>query len=220
MTASPQNAEQRVATPAEVLEFWFYGTSDDAPLSPSTIGKWCNYEGITLQVIAKRFLPTLAAAEDGALDEWKKTKEGSLALIIVLDVFTRYVMGFSKEGFRNDPKAQAVLKNAIAKGFDQQWSWLERLFGYLPYEHAENAEMQQQSLQYYTEIAQKAPKVLGPWVEGARSVAAVHASMIKHFGRFPQRNTLLGRQSTPLELSLLADSLAILDKANFSHKAK
>jgi uncharacterized protein (DUF924 family) len=187
-----------------IVEFWFAGTSDDKPLTKEQIGKWVNQQGFTATFIAAALRQTLQDAESGKLDNWRETPEGCLALVLLLDVFTRYGHAGSADVFKNDAKALAVAKHALSKGFDQQLSILKRLYLYLPFEHAEDLVLQEQSVRLYAELVKIAPTAIKKWVDAALSTAIAHRDVIEHFGRFPQRNALLERRATSDEMGFMA----------------
>jgi uncharacterized protein (DUF924 family) len=134
------------------------------------------------------------AAKRGGLDHWGDTPRGALALIVLLDQFSRNLHRGSPEAFAADGKARAAARRAIAHGFDLALPPAARSFVYLPFEHAEDSADQDESVRLFTPLGK----------EHAR-YAVSHRDVINRFGRFPQRNAALGRVSTAAEEAYLAD---------------
>jgi uncharacterized protein (DUF924 family) len=144
--------------------------------------------------LAVRFKGPLEEARLGAFDEWAKTPTGALALIIMLDQFSRNIHRGSPLAFAGDGKALALAKMSIAQGFHQAMpATLSRWF-VMPYEHAEDLDAQMRGVALFTTMGFAD---LAWW-------AQIHLDIIAKFGRFPHRNPILGRRSTPAELAFLA----------------
>lgn len=190
--------------PEHVLEFWFAGCDDNKALESRQVNKWVNRQGFTADFIVKNFGRVIEQAESGMLDEWKKSPEGSLALILLFDVFTRYAHAGSQNAFKNDRKALDVLEHAMTKGFDKKWTILQRMHGYLPYEHAEDHHLQNKSVELYAALSKAAPVAIKKWVDAALCTAIAHRDVIEKFGRFPQRNAMVHRRTSPQELTFAA----------------
>ncbi len=170
-----------IASAAEVLAFW-------REAGPK---KWFNKDAAFDLDIRRRFLKTYEAAAAGKLADWEQTAEGALALVIVLDQFPRNMFRQTARAFAADPVAKAVAERAVSRGFDQQVP--ERNFFYLPFEHSENAADQERSVALSRTTGN--PDDL-KWAE-------LHADIIRRFGRFPHRNAVLGRITTPAEQAFL-----------------
>ena len=172
-----------VATPEQVLDFWF-GVDPE---------KWFSRDAAFDAAITERFLPTYEAAVAGALNGWEATAEHALALVIVLDQFPRNMFRGSPRTYAADPLGLAIAKRAIAQGFDQALELQRRNFFYLPFMHAEDLSEQERCValckQYSDADTLK-------WAE-------LHADIIRRFGRFPHRNAVLGRATTPEEQAFL-----------------
>jgi uncharacterized protein (DUF924 family) len=172
-----------VARPDDVLAFWRAAGED----------KWFTKDDAFDAEIRARFLPTYEAAAAGKLGAWEETAEGALALAIVLDQFPRNMFRNSARAFAADPLARAVAERAIARGFDQGYPPAERSFFYLPFEHSEHPDDQARCVAL---IRACGDADLLKWAE-------LHAEIIRKFGRFPHRNALLGRATTPAEQAFL-----------------
>ena len=178
-----------IATPDDVLAFWRAAGEQ----------KWFGKNDAFDAEIKSRFLPTYEAAAKGALADWEATPEGALALTIVLDQFPRNMFRRDARAFAADAAARAVADRALARGFDRQVPEDQRLFFYLPFEHSEAMADQDRCCALIKALGN--PDLLH-WAE-------LHADIIRRFGRFPHRNAVLGRTTTPAEKAYLdADGFA------------
>jgi uncharacterized protein (DUF924 family) len=180
---------------ADVLDFWF-----GAPGSEQ-FGRardfWFTKSAATDELIRSRFGPAVAAALRGDLRHWADgDARGALALILLLDQFTRNIHRDSARAFAGDEAALALAKRLVADGRHLQLSPVERWFAYLPYEHSERLEDQRESLRLFGQLAQEG---LGEPLVWAQK----HHDVIARFGRYPHRNELLGRESTAEEVEFL-----------------
>jgi len=172
-----------IASPDAVLAFWRAAGPD----------KWFKKDTAFDDDIRGRFLETYEAAAAGQLADWELTAEGALALTIVLDQFPRNMFRGSARTFAADPLARAVAGRALARGFDIQTPMPGRQFFYLPFEHSEELADQERSVALFRATGDAD---LVKWAE-------MHADIIRRFGRFPHRNTALGRDTTPEEQAFL-----------------
>jgi uncharacterized protein (DUF924 family) len=180
------------SAPADVLAFWF------GPPPHATRGEWFRKDPEFDAGIRARFGDAVESALGGAFREWTATPHGTLARVILLDQFTRNVYRDTPRAFAGDAQALADASVAIDAGFDRELDRYERWFLYLPFEHAEEWAAQQRSLELFGRLAEET---------GDRSPldwAEKHAEVIRRFGRYPHRNAILGRTSTPEELAFLA----------------
>ncbi len=182
---------------SEILEFWF-GSGSDADLEHRQ-PLWFSKDPAFDQLIRERFLADYEKAAAGALDDWKKEPRGCLALILLLDQFSRNMFRGTPRAFATDPQALALAKEAVANAFDRVLRAIERAFVYLPFEHSENLADQRESVRLFSEAAEAHPEL---W--GFVPYAVQHLEIIERFGRFPHRNAILGRRSTPEELEFLS----------------
>jgi uncharacterized protein (DUF924 family) len=184
-------------SPQEVLDFWFL------PPSAEGYGKarneWFRKDARFDAAIAERFGGAIAQAVAGGLREWdREGPQGKLARILVLDQFTRNAFRGTPDSFSGDALALAAAAELEASGADRELTPLQRWFAYMPFEHAEDARMQEKSVTLFASLAE-----YGPDLAGALDYAHRHRGVIARFGRFPHRNAILGRASTPEELALL-----------------
>jgi uncharacterized protein (DUF924 family) len=173
-------------TPDEVLDFWFAGDA-------ATHRKAWFEKSTEFDTACGRFADALRDAKASAFDHWTDTPRGTLALIILLDQFSRNLHRDSAEAFAADAKAREMARSAIVRGFDLKLGQIERMFVYLPFEHSEDSADQDESVRLFTSLG-----------EDMVRYATDHRDVIRRFGRFPRRNAALGRISTPEELDYLA----------------
>jgi uncharacterized protein (DUF924 family) len=155
--------------------------------------KWFRKDDAFDAEIRAHFRAGIEAAAAGRLADWETTPEGALALVILLDQFPRNIFRNSARAFAADPLARAVAYRAIAQGFDQRVAKGERLFFYLPFEHSEDLADQERCLALMGALDDAD---LLKWAE-------LHADIIRRFGRFPHRNSALGRTTTAAEQTFL-----------------
>ncbi len=172
-----------VSEPQDITEFW----------AEAGAKKWWQKDDAFDAEIRTRFADTLDAAQAGDLDHWQNTPDGTLALILVLDQFTRNLNRDSADAYANDNKALTVAKAAIQRGDDQRMRDDIMVFTYLPLMHSENIEDQRRCLAHMEATG----------LEGNIKAAREHLDIIERFGRFPHRNAVLGRETTPEEQTFL-----------------
>jgi uncharacterized protein (DUF924 family) len=173
---------------APVIDFWF------RELAPN---QWFVEGAPELdQRVRTRFGVLVQAARRGALDHWAASPRGRLALILLLDQFPRHCFRGTPEAYASDTKAQALAAEGIADSMDEQLTFAERQFFYMPLMHAEDRDLQALSLERFDALRESAEAVLG--------FATGHRKIVYRFGRFPHRNEVLGRASSPDEEAFLA----------------
>lgn len=184
-------------TPAEVLAFWFGapGSAEHGQLRKCWFEKNAAFDA----EIRRRFLPLLEAAAAGRLDDWAAQPDSLLALIVLLDQFPRNLFRDSPRAFATDAKALALARLAVAQDFDSRLMPVARAFIYLPFEHSEDIAMQDRAVALFAGLASQ-----GEAFASYLDYAERHREVIRSFGRFPHRNAILGRASTPEEIAYLA----------------
>ena len=179
-----------------VLDFWFL--PPDNPGCGQARAQWFRKDDAFDARIAELFGELIAAALDGGLRDWEATPHGALARIIVLDQFTRNVHRGTPRAFAGDEQALALAVALTQDGLDQQLPPMLRAFAYLPFEHAEDLAMQARAVELFQRLSQAQPGF-----ESMLDYAQRHQEVIARFGRFPHRNAILGRASTPEEVEFL-----------------
>ena len=174
-----------LASADEIVSFWQQAGPD----------RWFTKDTAFDKEIRERFFDTYEAAAAGKFSHWEQSVQGALAMLILLDQFPRNMFRGDARAFATDPLARAIAAGAIVRGFDSQVAPDLRSFFYLPFEHSEDLADQERGIAFY--------KTLGDaenlkWAE-------LHADIIRRFGRFPHRNTVLGRTTTPEEQAFLDD---------------
>jgi uncharacterized protein (DUF924 family) len=174
---------------AEVLAFWFGSGERDK--------RWFEKNPAFDREIGARFLALHDQAGAGLLAHWQRTAADCLAVIVLLDQFSRNIYRGTARAFAADALALGAAQHAIGSGFDRSMQPVERMFVYLPFEHAESLEEQVKACELTK------PLVEFPETADAYRYAVLHRDVIARFGRFPHRNVLLGRASTPEEAEFL-----------------
>lgn len=190
-------------TPAAVLEFWFGNTSDDTATAETQKKLWWSKNATVDADIRNRFGKLVESAATGALDHWARDAHGRLALILLFDQFPRNMYRDTPRAFAYDPLACKLALAGIANGSDRALRAIERVFFYLPLEHSESAELQERSVALFTALAAGVPEADRKTFAGYVDYAVRHRDVIHRFGRFPHRNHILGRVSTPEETEFL-----------------
>ncbi|HYH17011.1 MAG TPA: DUF924 family protein [Azospirillum sp.] len=171
----------------EVIDFWF---------DESTKTYWFERSDSFDRLVADTLLETHEKAAAGALDHWMDDVDGCIALCILLDQVPRNVFRGTPRAFATDGKARAVARRALEQGFDHECTPDERMFLYLPFEHHEDLESQKLSCALFRDRV---------GADIAIDYAERHRAIIERFGRFPHRNAILGRTSTPEEVEFLKE---------------
>jgi uncharacterized protein (DUF924 family) len=200
MTSSPSpTTSAGPATPAAVLDFWL---ADGVTLgwpSQEMNKRWFTGGPALDQAIAQQFGSAVALAQAGGLAHWEAAPLDRLALIILLDQFSRNVFRSSARAFAGDARAQQLVQQTQAAQQDRQLPWVGRVFLYMPLMHAENLALQDQCVACFTQLVAEAPDALKQRLQSNLDFARQHQAIISRFGRFPYRNAVLGRSSTPDE---------------------
>ena len=176
-----------LTSPREILDFWFKEVPSE---------RWFSSDPAIDAAIRERFEETWQTARAGALTDWKQSKEGALALIILLDQFPRNMFRGSAEAFATDALAREAARHAIDAGFDLELPVAARSFVYLPLMHSESLADQDECVRLTVERLRKD--------HFSYPFALRHRDAIARFGRFPARNAALGRGNTGEEIEFLA----------------
>lgn len=186
------------AQAAAVLDFWFGPGTDPGHALPRE--QWFRKDAVFDATIAQRFGALIEQALSGGLDGWADEPASALARVIVLDQFTRNALRDTGRAFAGDARALAAARRMVRDGADRRLLPVQRMFVYLPFEHAEDLAMQKEALRLFRQLGADDPARadLLPW-------AQKHHDVIARFGRFPHRNAALGRASTDDEVRFLAE---------------
>jgi uncharacterized protein (DUF924 family) len=177
------------------LNFWFGapGSSDFGAKREAWFKKNPAFDA----AITAKFGADYQRARAGAYDHWQKTAHGALALLLLLDQFPRNMFRDDPRSFDTDRKALDVALHAVAQGLDKEVTPTERMFFYLPFEHSEDLAMQERS--------KELTRALPDWEQPGSpyAYAVQHWDIIRRFGRFPHRNAILLRVTSPAEQEFL-----------------
>jgi uncharacterized protein (DUF924 family) len=189
-----------LSSPAEVLDFWFGAT--DEPRKA-----WFEKNEAFDAEIARRFGSEVAQGLDGGRGDWEQSAEGRVALVLLLDQFTRNVYRATPRAFAGDARALHLAQQMVQTAEDQALMPLRRSFIYLPFMHSEDLALQERSVALHADLAAAAQPLGEPFASTAAhslDYAKRHRDVISRFGRFPHRNEILGRSSTAAEMAFLA----------------
>ena len=190
----------------ELLHFWFGNPgSADLPTSDRTNLWFGDNDTVKKQLVAS-FNKEYEAAVSGQLTEWETTPRGRLALIILLDQFPRYIHRSAPEAFAQDGKSQHLCTDGIQQKLDQSLTLIERVFFYMPLVHSESVQSQEHSIRLFQELVTLSMPETTQIYQLFLAYAYAHFRVIKEFGRFPQRNAILGRESSEAELAFLKNT--------------
>jgi uncharacterized protein (DUF924 family) len=184
-----QETEMSIRT---VLDFWF--GAEPGAMRAAWFEKNDAFDAQCRAILG----PLAARAATGELDSWLDTEEGSLALIVLLDQAPRNLHRGTPSAFATDPAALKAARATIAKGFDRALGAVERVFVYLPFEHAEDLAAQDEACALMRALPEAS------WKARIVDYADKHRDVIARFGRFPHRNAVLGRDSTQAEKTYLS----------------
>lgn len=188
-----------------VLDYWFGELTDDH--DPGTRGSiWWRKDPAVDAEIRERFGADFDRAVAGELDGWASEPRTCLALVILLDQFSRNLFRDDPRAWANDPKAQAITEAAIDRGLDRALAVVERQFLYMPLMHAEDVERVRRHCDLADACVAEVPEerkhaAFEGWIKAARQ----HLAIVERFGRYPHRNAVLGRTSTNEELAFLKE---------------
>jgi uncharacterized protein (DUF924 family) len=193
-----------VENPDTILDFWF-GAYDSVVATAAARSKlWWGKDAAMDRAIRERYEPTLKLAAEGRLDAWSDTPAGCLALILLYDQFPRSMYRNLPAAFAYDAAALARCRRGLERKLDRALGALSRVFFYLPLEHSERLPDQERSVMLFEILARDAAaqerKLFADYLRYARR----HHEIIARFARFPHRNGILGRPSTPEEEAFLS----------------
>ena len=192
-------------TPATIHDFWFGAGDgdDDAAAAKQQAALWWGKNAAVDANMRERFLPWLDQATAGALDSWAASPRGLLALILLTDQFSRNIHRGHPESFASDALARRWARAGLALEVRQALRPIERVFMLMPFEHSEDLADQDLSVREFSALAQAVPASNRQAFEGFAEYAEKHRVIVARFARFPHRNAILGRESTPEELEFL-----------------
>jgi len=186
-----------------IISYWL-GSPDSNPAKFDTQQKlWYHSKPETDNYIRTAFESDLASAENGDLSHWRITAEGSLALVILLDQFSRNLYRGTPAVYANDAQALDVVVSLLERDGHLDLNIPARIILYHPLHHAENLKFQRKAVSLFEDMLEHASEEWRESISGNLAFIKSHCDIISKFGRFPHRNTILGRQSTPEECQYL-----------------
>jgi uncharacterized protein (DUF924 family) len=189
----------------EVLAFWFGAAPTTTEEYGKQIRRWFMGGPALDEEIRARFAPVVEQAFAGALDDWANTTRGRLALILVLDQFSRSIYRDQPQMYAGDPKAQALTVEALARGLQAELPVVQRHFLVMPLLHAENLDLQERGVVAMREVHDAGEPWQREMLKMGTEQSIKYRDLIARFGRFPHRNKILGRANTPEEDAFLVD---------------
>lgn len=206
-TPAPISAIVRAVDRAEeILDFWFGAVGDDGYGAPEDRKKrWWTTDPEFDEECRSRFFELHGAACRGALSDWERAARPSLALVILLDQLSRNLHRKDPRAWAQDGKAQRIALEALQKGFEAGLRPIERVFLYMPFMHAEDMALQDLSVACFQRLVDEAPAAHREKVASNLKFAHQHRDIVARFGRYPHRNAVLGRATTPEEAEFLKE---------------
>lgn len=192
-------------TPEAVLTHWFGDTLQSDWPADDRHALWFGGGAALDADIRTRFGPLLQAALDGQLLAWEEPLHARLALVIVLDQYSRNVHRGQARAFAGDALAQKLVLQSLSQSHDAELPTVGRVFFYMPLMHAESVPLQHECVSRFTHLVAQSPPALAERLQGHLRAARQHRDIVETFGRFPHRNAVLGRASTPAEEAFLKD---------------
>jgi len=189
--------------PEDVLAYWFGDALQEPEEADRRMRFWFGSDPRTDDEIRARFAPAVKAAGEGAYAQWETEPRPALALVIVLDQFPRNIHRGTAAAFQHDAQALRSARHGVEAGHLPLLSTLEQGFFLMPYQHSEALFCQREGYALFERMAGEAAPSLRAVADEMLKYARLHLEIIERFGRFPHRNAIVGRASTPAELEYL-----------------
>jgi len=187
-----------------VLDFWFCDSELDSPQLDSRMDRWFGANDELDEQIRQEFGELIEMASSDQLDTWTQTPQGRLALIILLDQFRRNIYRGTVDAYTHDKKALRFAIEGTMAGDHKQLSSVQRMFFFMPLQHAESLKIQEKSVSIFNALARAVPGTLHETFLAAAQFAELHRDIVAEFGRFPHRNAVLGRPNSSSETDYLS----------------
>lgn len=187
----------------DILDFWFGPLDEDGCADSEHSARWWKKDAAFDEEMGRRFGAVHRSILAGEQEDWLAEPRGRLAQVIALDQFSRNMFRGTPDSFAADPRARAIAIDALDRGDHRGLPRDQRFFLYMPLMHSEDLALQDRTVALFEELRDSAPPALREKSAGFVKYAEKHRDIIRRFGRFPHRNAILGRQSTPEELAFL-----------------
>lgn len=199
----PATPASPASRPSDILDFWLGDGMAQGWPTQDLNKRWFQGGAKLDEEIKTRFGAEVVQAVAGALQGWEAHVDSRLALVILLDQFSRNVFRATAQAFAGDERARKLTLQTLAAHEDVELPWVARVFLYMPLMHAEDAALQEESVACFSRLLAEVPANLQPRIQGNLDSAREHQGIITRFGRFPYRNAVLHRASTPEEEEFL-----------------
>lgn len=192
----------------DILDFWFGdAASGDADALQAAFRRWFGGGAAFDRRIERQFGDAIERALAGGYSEWEGEARSRLALVLLLDQFPRNVFRGTARAFAGDARALRLARDAVGNGLLEALTPVERVFLLMPYQHAEDRDVQRESVARFAELVREdVPDHVRKLLASSHDYAVRHCEIVTRFGRFPYRNEALGRASSDAELAWLAES--------------
>lgn len=187
-----------------ILSFWFKEHELTAPQIDGRMDIWFGEDPVFDSEIERKFARDVEQASSGDLDYWADQPRGRLALIILLDQFRRNIYRGTAEAFAKDKAALKLCVEGAMQKKDKGLTPIQRVFFYMPLQHAESRKVQAKSVEIFQRLAKAVSPTYRETFETVAQFAELHHDIVQQFGRFPHRNKVLNRKNTPEEEEYLA----------------
>lgn len=188
-----------------LLDWWFGAPAPAVEVAAARGALWFGGRDSQDAEARERFGAQVEQAQAGGLGDWAQSPEGWLALILLLDQLPRMIHRATPRAFAGDRRAQALVREGLAQGWDTALPPIRRVFVYLVFEHAEDLASQDQAVRRFLALREAAAAAERDLFSDYLDYAERHQRVIARFGRFPHRNAILGRTSTTEELAFLEE---------------
>ncbi|WKE65147.1 DUF924 domain-containing protein [Gallaecimonas kandeliae] len=190
----------------DILDFWFGALDEDGMSDGAHRQLWFQSDPAFDQELTRLFGADLQKAIKGQYDHWADEPAGRVALLLLLDQFSRNIHRGTAQAFAQDPLAQQLVEEGLSLGQDSTLPAAYRLFFYMPLMHAEDRALQALGVDCFARLAGQVPAAIKPIVDNSRRFAELHQAIVDRFGRFPYRNKALGRPDTAEESAWLVEN--------------
>lgn len=187
----------------QIVSFWLGSSTDHPDIAGARRDWWYRGGQVVDDEIRARFSRQVTAACNGGLSEWRTTPNGAFALILLLDQFTRNLYRGTPDAYIGDPLAFEIVNHAIDSKLDEALHPVARIWLYHPFHHSESVDEQDAGMALLDRVMQAAPSDWHAYVQRSITGWTRHRDIVARFGRFPHRNTVLGRTSTDEERAFM-----------------
>jgi uncharacterized protein (DUF924 family) len=188
----------------QILAFWFKEQALSAPQIDRRMDIWFGEDPVFDEAIKAEFEDDIERASQGQLEYWADEPRGRLALILLIDQFRRNIHRGTAKAFSHDKLALKLCVEGAMEKKDKGLTPIQKVFFYMPLQHAESAKVQAKSVELFNKLAESVSPTYQETFLTVAQFAELHKDIIDQFGRFPHRNQLLGRANTPEEDEYLA----------------